>query len=46
MDCKFTAGGMIITDSKLGATDRGKRSGVMLWTFSVRKGIKRDRYKP
>jgi len=37
---------MIITDSKLGATDRGKCSGVMLRTFSIRKWIKRERYKP
>jgi len=37
MDCKFTAVSMIITDSKLGATDRGKCSGVMLRMFSIRK---------
>jgi len=37
---------MIITDSKLGATDRGKCLGVMLPTFSIKKWIKRDRYKP
>jgi len=37
IDCKFTAGSMIITDSKLGATDRGKCLGVMLPTFSIKK---------